>query len=329
MKALLLTIVLSLASFACSGEPQTIGLTEPLRVGYGSTRNTQFRSGPLPGSRPLTSKEQLSNVAPQLPTATVNVPGAIVRELDTGFVIAGATSTEAVAIGIRFLDLGTGYWIVPVTGQDPTHPGTFTWSATADFGADIPPGLHQLGVVAIDGAGHGGTQVETDLCVASDIPDNLSACSPSLQPPTTVVSLVWDTPVDLDLRVITPQGKIVDPKHPSTAVAVDGHIDPTAKGTGIFDTDALRGCVNTGHRRENLVWQDAPEPGTYLVYASLYNACGQSAVHFTLSLNQREPSEDGGTLHLAETFETTGELLAADADAGVQLGLFVTSFTVQ
>ena len=153
--------------------------------------------------------------------------------------------------------------------------------------------------------------------------------SPASQPPTSVVSLVWDTPVDLDLRVITPEGKVVDPKHPSTALAVDGHVDPTVKGTGIFDTDALRGCVDTGHRRENLVWQDAPETGTYLVYASLFSACGQASVRFTLSLNQRAPSADGGALQLVDTFETTGELLAADADAGTRLGLFITEFTVQ
>jgi hypothetical protein len=329
MKALLAGIAFSTVALGCSGQSQTAGLNEPLRVGYGSTRNTQFRGGALPGSKPLTNQETLSHVDPQPPSISLNVAGNIVRESDTGFVIGGSTSSEAVAIGIRFLDLGSGYWILPAEGQDPTRPGTFTWSATVDFGATIPPGLHPLGVVAIDGAGHGGTQAEVDLCVASDIPDNLNACSPSTKPPTSVVSLVWDTPVDLDLRVITPEGKIVDPKHPSTALAVDGHVDPTAQGTGIFDTDAMRGCVDTGHRRENLVWQDAPALGSYLVYADLFDACGQSSVRFTVSLNQLAPSEDGGTPHLAGTFERTGELLAADANAGTQLGLFLTEFTVQ
>lgn len=329
MKALLVSLALGLVTLACSGQPQTTGLTEPVRVGYGSTRNTQFRSGALPGSRPLTSEESLAHVAPEPPSVSLNVAGSIIRESDTGFVISGATSGEAVAVGVRFLDLGSGYWIVPVTGQDPTRPGTFTWSATLDFGTGIPPGFHPLVVVAVDSAGHAGTQAEVALCVASDIPDNLNACSPASPPPTSVVSLAWDTPVDLDLRVITPEGKVVDPKHPSTAVAVNGHVDPTAPGTGIFDTDAVRGCVDTGHRRENLVWQDAPAAGTYLVYASLFAACGQASVRFTLSLNQRVPSADGGALHLTDTFERTGELLAGDANAGTQLGLFVTEFTVQ
>lgn len=322
-------LALGLFALACSGEPQTTGLTEPVRVGYGSTRNTQFRSGALPGSPPLTSEQTLAHVAPEPPSVSVNVAGSVVRESDTGFVVSGSTSSEAVAVGIRFLDLGSGYWIVPVTGQDPTRPGTFTWSATLDFGSDIPAGFHALAVVAIDGAGHGGSQAQASLCVASDIPDNLNACSPASPPPTSVVSLVWDTPVDLDLRVITPEGKIVDPKHPSTAPAVDGHVDPSAPGTGIFDTDALRDCADSGHRRENLVWQGAPQPGTYLVYASLFDACGQASVRFTLSLNQRAAPEDGGAPRLVDTFERTGELLTADANAGTKLGLFMTEFTVR
>jgi hypothetical protein len=141
--------------------------------------------------------------------------------------------------------------------------------------------------------------------------------------------MVWDTPVDLDLRVITPQGKIVDPKHPSTAVAVNGQVDVTAKGTGIFDRDSVRGCVRDGYQSENLVWQDPPLLGTYFVYASLYDACGQSAVRFKVSINRPGPELDGGTQPLISTFELTGELLAVHADAGAKLGLFVTEFLVQ
>ena len=319
-----------LSLVACSSQAQNSGTTEPLRVTYGGTNNAQFRPGALPGSRPLTSAETLANAPQDPPTVfSLNASGNVIRQSDTGFTIGGLASTEAVAVGIRFADLGTGYWLLPVAGQDPTNPGTFTWSATADFGAGIPAGFHSLLVVAIDKAGHAGTQTAQDLCVASDIPDNLSACSPGAKPPTTVLSMAWDTAVDLDLRVITPQGKIVDPKHPSTALAVNGHVDPSVAGTGVFDTDAERDCVDTGHRRENLVWQDAPEPGRYYVYASLYSACAQSSVRFTVSLNQPGPAEDGGVHHLVSTFERTGELLAANADAGTSLGLFVTEFVVQ
>jgi hypothetical protein len=320
---------LLLALVACSGTPRTAGLGEPLRVNYGGGQNAQFRAGDLPGEKPLTSAQTLANVMPTLPTLSLNVVSNVVHESDTGFTLNGSTSSQAVAVGVRFLDLGSGYWVLPVTGQDPTQPGTFTWSASLDFGGDIPAGFHQLAVVAIDSTGHAGTQTESDLCVSSDIPDNLSACSGGVKPPNTVVSMVWDTPVDLDLRVITPEGKIVDPKHPSTALAVNGIVDPSAAGTGIFDTDAERDCVDTGHRRENLVWQDPPAPGRYSIYASLYSACGQSSVRFTASLNRPGPAEDGGVHQLVQIFARSGELLAADADAGTTLGLFVTEFVVQ
>jgi len=333
MSARVATAVLGLLAvfpvWGCSSEPQTAGFGEPLRVRYGLTNNAQFRAGKLPGSPPLSSQEALSGVAPHAPSLSLNVAGSVAREADAGFNISGVTSGEAVAVGIRFLDLGSGYWVLPVAGRDPTKPGNYTWAATVDFAGDIPPGFHRLAAVAIDASGHGGTQAESDLCVASDIPDNLSACSPGVAPPATVLSLAWDTPVDLDLRVVTPTGKIVDPKHPSTADAVNGKVDPSVPGTGVIDTDAELNCVDTGHRRESLVWQQAPALGRYFVYASLYDACAQSAVRFTLTLSGPEAAADGGAPRLTTTFERSGELLAADANAGSALGLFVSEFVVQ
>ena len=317
------------ALFGCSSESLTAGLSEPLQVRYGNGRNAQFISGALPGSEPLTSAEVLSGVPPQLPSASIDVSAGVIEPADTGFTASGSTSGTAVAVGLRFLDLGTGYWVFPVTNQDPTKPDTFNWNASVDFGPDIQSGRHPLGVVAIDANGNAGSQSSTRLCVTSDIPDNLSACSTSAKPPFTVLSLAWDTPVDLDLRVITPQGKVVDPKHPSTALPVNGQVDPSAKGTGIFDTDAGRNCVVSGHRRENLVWQEAPLPGTYFVYVSLYDACGQSAVRFDLSLNRPGAPDKDGIVRMESTYDQAGELLAIDADAGTKLGLFVTEFNVQ
>ena len=329
--SLLFAMAATCASFAlgCSSESISPSLEEPLRVRYGNGRNAQFFEGALPGTRPLTDEEVLSDVKPNLPSSSLNVSAGVIRSSDTGFNASGATSSEAVAIGVRFLDLGSGYWVFPVTGQDPTVPGTFNWSATADFGANIAPGLHPLGVVAIDSSGHAGSQFATKLCVTSDIPDNLSACSPGTKPPFTALSLAWDAPVDLDLRVITPDGKVVDSKHPSTAPAVDGKYDPTVKGTGIFDTDAGRGCVGTGHRRESLIWQDEPMEGTYFVYVSLFDACGQPAVRFDLSLNRRGAVDADGIQNLTQVYSQAGEMLAFDADAGASLGLYVTEFTVQ
>jgi len=320
----------ALGLFGCSGQPLTVALNEPVRVTYGVQQSAQFRAGALPGSAPLTGAQIQANQEPELPSVSGSLTTSVVLESDEGKGISGVASGTAVAVGIRFLDLGTGYWVMPVGNQNPVQPGSYTWLATLNFGGNIPPGIHPLAVVAIDGNGHGGSQVSTDVCVASDIPDNLSACSAARTPPATVLSLNWDTPVDLDLRVVTPDGKIVDAKHPSTALPGDkGTVDPSADGTGSFDTDALRNCVDTGRRRENLVWQQTPNPGKYFVYANLYDACGQAAVRFDLSLNQPVAGDDGGPPHLAPSFSKTGELLASDANGGTALGLFVTEFKVQ
>jgi len=328
-KAWLLLLLAAASLLGCSSESLTAGITEPIRARYGNGRNAQFLSGELPGTPPLTDQEILNGATPNAPTASLSVSLGKVHQAETGFVASGSTSSEAVAIGIRLMDAGSGYWVLPVTGLDPTKPGSYNWNATLDFGGGIEPGKHPLGVVAIDAAGHAGSQFTIPLCVLSDIPDNSSACSATDKPPFSVISLNWDTPVDLDLRVITPAGKIVDPKHPSTANAVDGQFNATAKGVGVFDADAERNCVHTGYRRENLVWQDAPPAGTYLVYVSLFDSCGQAAVRFNVSLNRPGPAGDGGTHQLESTFSQAGELLAVDADAGAKLGLFVTEFSVQ
>lgn len=327
--AVSLLAFVALFMLGCSSEAIGDRYSEPLRVRYGNVRNAQFFEGELPGSRPLTDEEILSDVKPSLPSASLNVSAGVIRSSDTGFNASGATSSTAVAIALRFLDLGTGYWVLPVTGQDPTAPGTYNWSATVDFGSNLEPGTHRLAVVAIDADGHAGSQFAIKLCVTSDIPDNLSACGPGTKPPFTALSLAWDAPVDLDLRVITPDGKVADSKHPSTAPSVDGKFDPTAPGTGLFDRDAGRGCVASAHRRESLVWQDEPTAGTYFVYVSLYDACGQPAVRFDLSLHRRGAVDAEGIQKLEQVYHQPGELLAFDADSGASLGLYVTEFTVQ
>jgi hypothetical protein len=321
------------SALGCSNELLTQALGEPVRVTYGDRfSSAQFLSGPLPGTRPLNADEVNAGVKPTPPNISSGpeLTGLVVGQLETGKVISGSASASTVAIGARFADLGSGYWVFPVGSQDLVAGTDFTWRAQLAFGGNIPPGQHPLTFAAIAADGHAGTQSAVGLCVLGDIPDNLNACDPRRAPPATVASLHWDAAVDLDLRVVTPSGKVVDGKHPSTALAPDGGvIDPTLPGTGVLDRDSLRACVSDGYRREDLVWQDKPSAGTYSVYANLYDACGQSSVRFTFSLNQPGPGADAGTETLSTTFERSGVLLAMDANAGSKLGMFVTEFVVQ
>jgi hypothetical protein len=115
-----------------------------------------------------------------------------------------------------------------------------------------------------------------------------------------------------------------DPKHPTTADRnADGKVDPSAKGVGALDYDSFADCRPDERRRESLVFQSTPPAGTYLVYAGLFDACGEAGVTFDVSLHV----DDGD--RLVETFRKSVQLTAMQADGGNGLGTFITSFDVE
>lgn len=304
---------------ACSGERLTPAFEEPIRVS-----SAQFRKGALPGSPPPSDPEA------EVPTPTVtsvSLAGLLVSPGYSGKRISGRASTDAVAVGVRLGDLGSGYWVFPVGAPDPTAHGEYSWSARLDFSREVPPGEHQLFLAGIDRDGHAGAQFSSRLCFTSPLGDE-SVCNPRQPPPALVVSLAWDTGVDLDLRVLTPEGKIVDAKHPSTALAADAGaaLDPSAPGTGRLDHDSVRGCVVDGVERENLTFATEPSPGSYALYANVFEACGAPSVRFTMTVHRIVADEDGGAPVLTETLRRSGTLLASDANGGAELGMYVASF---
>ncbi len=312
-------------TLACSGDPLTQGLEQPLRV-----QDAQFREEELPGLPPLTGEDVINGAGPTAPYVSgINLPNSLIRQGETARAISGTASDDAAAVAIRLGELGSGYWLLPTANADALNPGQVEWRLRASFGHDVAPGLHRLLVAAIDERGRSGTRGAVNVCIAREVPDNGNACDPTTPPPALVVSLAWDAPVDLDLRVITPSGKVVDSKHASTAPEDEaGDFDPSAPGTGIFDVDAVAHCLDSGKRRESLIFQDTPEPGTYLVYADLYDACGEANVHFDASLHVAEDGEEPDTFAPRRTFQQAGQLQAVHATGGAKLGMFVTSFNV-
>lgn len=322
--ALLASLVAPLG--ACSGEELTIGLREPIRI-----PEAQFRQGKLPGSPPLSVDEANAGVEPQAPfvfSPSLSTP--IVHSRESGRSLSGLASRGSRAIGVQLEGLGSGYWLLPTGGADPESGGAVEWRFRAAFGESLPSGLRQLLLAAFDENGRAGTQVGLTLCILPEIPDNGNACDPTNAPPHTVVSLAWNAPVDLDLRVVTPDGKVMTPKHPSTAEQdADGDVDPSADGVGNLDFDSFANCSNSGRRRENLVFQSRPPSGTYLVYAGLFDACGEPSVGFTVSLHDSIARAGGGGKEPRETYRQAGQLAAVHADGGAGLGTFITSFQVK
>lgn len=320
MSVLRASLSIGLVSFApaCSDARLTPGLEEPIRV-----TSAQFRKGSLPGSAPLDDPA----APPVTPTVTsVALSGLLVAPGYSGKRISGRVSTDSVAVGLRLVDLGSGYWVFPVGAPDPTAKGEYSWSARLDFSREVPAGEHELLLVGIDGAGRAGSQFSSRLCFSSPLGDE-SICNPRVNPPRAVVSLSWDADADLDLRAVTPDGKVVDAKHPSTALAADAGVpvDTAAPGTGLLDRDSVRACTADGVERENLIFREEPAVGSYAIYANLYDSCSLASVRFTLSVHRAVVSEGSDALVLTETFRRSGVLLAADANGGAALGMFVTN----
>lgn len=306
----------SLALSGCSGETLASGLEEPVRVS-----GAQFHRGALPGTSP---SEEPGEATPSI--TSTQLAGLIVPPGYQGKQVSGRTSTDAVAVGLALRALGGGYWVFPVGAPDPTANNEYSFSARVDFSRAVPGGEQELVLVALDAAGRAGAQAASKLCFTSPIGD-ASLCSSSKAPPAAVISLSWDADADLDLRVVTPSGSIVDAKHPSTAEAgPDGSVDPSTPGTGSLERDSVRACVADGINRENLIFASSPASGGYAIYANLYEACGAASVRFSLRVYRAEPKPEGDGWELVEAEAHSGILLAADANGGARLGLFITSF---
>lgn len=302
-------------ALGCGGESPSSGIEEPLRVS-----NAAWKNGELPG---VDAKHD--DARKPLVTA-IQSGGAGVKPGQVGKKVTGRTSGEAYAVALRLADLGTGYWVKPVGAEDAITPGELTWEAFIDIGRDVEPGKHDLEVVAIDSKGHAGTRALYHLCVTPAYDNTLNACDPTVKPPAAVISLQWDVEADVDLVVRTPSGKVVDARHPSTVESEDDTPpDPTAAGVGLLGADSNPECEIDSAQRENLIWQTAPEPGTYLVYANLFEACGRSAVQFEVSALARARGERPDTYRLAEVQAPVfGELLGGSANGGAKKGLYVT-----
>jgi hypothetical protein len=319
--------VLACALFAsaCSDEALVRGLEEPIRVD-----GAQFREGDLPGLPGLTAEELNAGVKPRSPTVTsLDVTGLSIASRLAEKPFSGRATPDAAAVAVRFPRLGTGYWLIPTASADPLNQGELLWSLRASFGQTTSPGNEVLTFAAVDQDGIAGTQSSIPLCLEAEVPDNGNACDPRIDPPKLVVSLAWNAAVDLDLRVVAPNGKVVDSKHPNTLLPdEDNDIDPREEGAGIFSADSNARCSIDNRQRENLVFQDRPAPGTYLVYASLYDACGEASVAFDASLHASVLAAEGN-FTVAETFHQAGSLQAIHANGGASLGLFVTQFVIQ
>jgi hypothetical protein len=310
-------LLATLVFFACDeGTPLNVGAYEPIHV-----RGAQFMTGALPGAPPVDASAEAGPVpAGTLAVTDVKAVNAVATPGQAGKKFTGRTTDNAVAVGIRIADVGSGYWVMPVAEADPQFPGELTWEASIDFNLTLAAGNHDLLVVALDASGAASTEVAFQLCIASRIPDNLNACLSTLAPPEAVISLQWSSDVDLDLQVTTPDGTVVEPKSPTTVLVDAGRPGPDV---GVIDRDSLYACVPDGLRQEDLVFQHRPT-GTFTVAANMFDACKKSGTTFVVVVYEADGAPPNR--HLVETYRQNGHLTSLDANGGAAPGLWVFDY---
>jgi hypothetical protein len=289
VKAAVLLFGLLVASCAGdSSESAPSGLVEPFRVSYvpqGQTKAVlgQFFQGALVAG----------SDGPVVPLRGAS--SRVVSPGQSGLKLTGNAGPTATGVAMRFIDVGSGFWVIPTTIFDVENPGTIKFEGLLDFARDVPPGLHTLEVVAIDGQGHHGPAA--------------SPLSLSFQPPipaaAAVATLTWDNNADVDLIIVLPDGSEISNKHLRSAAP-----DPDAgdlPGTGILERDSNANCVPDGRRQEMVVWKSLPPVGQmYLAKADLFSACGEAGANFEFNFYI------GGQLKVSQA----GRFLAQDADQG-------------
>lgn len=304
---------LALVAFACRDEVTLkSGLDEPVRV-----NDAFFVEGEL----------GVAEDGPEITAIESSSAIALLGQRDRS--LGGRADAEAWSIGVRFAELGTGWWIREVGDISALFPQERDLSLSYEIGAGIPPGLHALSIAAIDGDGRRGPPVDLDLCVLEDPQTaGLNPCDPTLPPPALVIGVTWNRDVDLDLVVEGPGGKQVRWKTPTTATPKGGVVpddaldDPT---TGRLNRDSNAACIADGRNAEAVIWEEPPPPGVWSAYVDLFDACGEADVSYAVVVYRRRERDDG-TWRLEEIDRRTGNLIAQfDAFGGATVPLYVMS----
>lgn len=277
-------------------ESANSGLNEPLTVSNG-----QFFEGGYPADQGGPAVTSTSGFR-----STIIPAGTVAKS------IGGNAAEGALSVAVKLDGLGTGYWVAPVGAPDQETKGELTWKMVCNFAHDLPAGPQRLLFAAANRDGKFGAQRVLDV-----------TSTPFLPQGHVVASLTWGNDADLDLHLISPSGKELDPKHLNTT-AIDEDTMAPLPGGGTLDRDSLANCVPDGRRNENVVWAsdaaEPPEPGTYTVMVHSFNSCGRPATSFVFDLYI-----DGKPV---ESEHQAGVLLDVDADNGSGPGLYVTQFTL-
>jgi hypothetical protein len=240
------------------------GLSEPLRFHYRigpDEFQSQFFEGEMPeGDGPsVMGVDRSSDIAIQ---GQKNLNEYAIRVQDPGFTVA-----------TKLKGAGSGYWISRVEQLVLLAVDQVQATVLYDVSPDLAAGTYELEIAGVDEDGNFGPHDVVPLYV------NLSAPQGKV-----VFSLLWDRPVDLDLQMRDPSGTLLDPKSGTNAPKEQVTDGAVAAGYGKLDYDSLAQCVDSGLWQEDIVFAEQPLPGTYSLYANLYDSCGQISTNYILEV---------------------------------------------
>lgn len=265
---------LGLFALSCEESPSLpgMGLDLQLRV-----RDAQLQRGPLAeqDGGPSVTQVLTPQIGVRRGEGTVQLGGRL-----------GAGGVSLLIHGVGDDD----HWQVAPSGFDFVIADELLFGTELEFSHAIDTDTLEVELQAVDQAGRAGAITTATFELQSDVP-----------PAELLVSLGWDAPVDLDLHVELPSGVIVGAKNINAFEPTPG-VQPPPDGTtlgGYHDYDSNQQCTLDLRNRENVVWQVAPPPGRYRVYAELFSACDAAAVNFeAAALQGTEPlARSGGTLY--------------------------------
>jgi len=329
-------VALGLLAFGCAlgcGDEQSnpSGVGEPFRV-----QRAQYFDGTMPGTPP-----EMTSWEPGDPPRVIDmmVTGVQVQQGTGAKKLPGRASENSYSIGLSAPGVSAGWWMIGAGDLDTSvEPPRVTFTALADFSHTLRPGPLPVLLVGLDRQGNAGVQFREPLCVTSTGPEKDAACNGTPLPAASI-SLSWDTNVDLDLVVQTPDGRLVSPKNPALHDLDKGD---TGELSPHIDRDSNANCVFDGVRTENLIWPTLTEEqgeterpsGLYQVYANLFDPCGQQTVRFHVKITTSEPAGGDGAgggsgedqvQHVLK--DQAGQLIATQASPADPKGMFVTEVT--
>jgi hypothetical protein len=257
-----------LAAAGCTGASPDDGIGARLRLA-----GAQYIPGAL-GSADMGDAPTIQTLSI---TNTVLFPGAAGVSL-------GGSATAATAMLIGF-DGDVGHWVVPTGVEDPENPGAFLFSTSMSVSPEIPLGPQNLFLRGVDA--HGNVGPVKTLVIKIQGRALSAAGTPPLQ-----VTLTWDTEADLDLKVRVPIPNPVAMKSyldvwnkspvalPPLAAGAPPYTADDVAAAGQLDFDSNAQCLIDGRLQEDVVFPQAPPPGTYQVRVDAYSMCGQTAAEW-------------------------------------------------